>query len=193
MYKKVVVPLDGSKLAEVVLPHLEAVAKGCNIAEVLLVSVTEKIIGNVEAKDMFDQFVPEKPTGVTPPQFTVFQPGIVYGNTEVGSKKIPLNAGKMTKTAREYLYKIAQELDKKGFNVTATVLMGNPAEEIVRYAEGQSADLIIMASRGKSGFSRWDIGNIAEKVIRATNVPVMLIKPAPGFKETKNKRKGLAL
>jgi len=193
MYKKVVVPLDGSKLAEVALPHLEEVAKGCSISEVLLVSVTEKITGNVKAGDMFDKFVPETPTGETPPQFTVFQPGIVYGNTKAANQNIPLNAGKMFKTAREYLYKIAQGLDKKGFNVTATVVIGNPAEAIVQFAESESADLIIMASRGKSGFSRWDLGNIADKVIRATKIPVMLIKPEKDFKETKKKRKGLAL
>ena len=104
-----------------------------------------------------------------------------------------MTMGKMAKTAGDYLYKIADSLAKKDFNVTATVLAGHPAEEIVRFAEEQSADLIIMASRGKSGFSRWDLGNIAEKVIRATKVPVMLIKPAPDFKETKPKRRGVAL
>jgi len=40
MYSKIVVPLDGSKLAEVVLPHLEEIIKGFNIKEVMLVSVT---------------------------------------------------------------------------------------------------------------------------------------------------------
>jgi nucleotide-binding universal stress UspA family protein len=194
MYKKVVVPLDGSKLAEVALPHLEEVAKGCNIADVLLITVTEKIKGMVPQDKAFgEEFVPEQPVGVPPPQFTVVQPGIVYGNMDAGVQKIPLTMGKMAKTADKYLIRVAEDLDKKGFNVTATVLVGNPAEEILNYADEQSADLIIMASRGKSGFSRWDIGNIAEKVIRATNVPVMLIKPAKDFKETKKKRKGLAL
>ena len=47
-----------------------------------------------------------------------------------------------------------------------------------------------MASRGKSGFSRWDMGNIAEKVIKSTNATVMLVKPEPGFKETRPKRQG---
>jgi len=122
-----------------------------------------------------------------------FQTGIIYASVKAGRQQIPVTMGKMAKTAADYLFRIAEDLHKKGFNVTATILRGNPAEEIIHYADEQSADLIIMGSRGKSGFSRWDIGNIAEKVIRATNVPVMLIKPAKDFKETRKKRKGLAL
>jgi nucleotide-binding universal stress UspA family protein len=49
-----------------------------------------------------------------------------------------------------------------------------------------------MASRGKSGFNRWDMGNIAEKVIRATDVTVVLVKPKSDFKETKPRRRGKA-
>jgi len=50
-----------------------------------------------------------------------------------------------------------------------------------------------MASRGKSGISQWDTGNIASKVVKAAKMPVLLIKPGPGFKETKPKRRGVAL
>jgi nucleotide-binding universal stress UspA family protein len=45
MYKKIMVPLDGSKLAESVLPHVEAIAKGTKAEEVILVSVTERVLG----------------------------------------------------------------------------------------------------------------------------------------------------
>jgi len=45
MYKKIMVPLDGSKLAECVLPHVETIAKGCAAGEVILVSVTERVLG----------------------------------------------------------------------------------------------------------------------------------------------------
>jgi nucleotide-binding universal stress UspA family protein len=83
-------------------------------------------------------------------------------------------------------------LEQKGLKAEVNVLVGNPAEEIVRFVEEKGADLIIMASRGSSGFNRWDIGNVADKVIRATQAPVMLVKPGPGFKETKSHRKGTA-
>jgi len=44
MYPKIMVPLDGSKLVECVLPHMETVAKGCGTEEIILVTVTERII-----------------------------------------------------------------------------------------------------------------------------------------------------
>jgi nucleotide-binding universal stress UspA family protein len=43
MYTKILVPLDGSKLAECVLDHVETIASGCGTQEVVLVSVTEKV------------------------------------------------------------------------------------------------------------------------------------------------------
>jgi nucleotide-binding universal stress UspA family protein len=50
-----------------------------------------------------------------------------------------------------------------------------------------------MASRGKTTLRRWDVGNAAEKVFRSTDIPVFLVKPPPGFKETKPVRKGKAI
>ena len=45
MYKKIIVPLDGSKLAECVLPHIENIAKGSGTEEIILVTVTERVSG----------------------------------------------------------------------------------------------------------------------------------------------------
>jgi nucleotide-binding universal stress UspA family protein len=47
MYKKIMVPLDGSKLAECVFPHLETIVKGCHAPEVVIVQVVE--IGQIVA------------------------------------------------------------------------------------------------------------------------------------------------
>jgi nucleotide-binding universal stress UspA family protein len=98
----------------------------------------------------------------------------------------------MAKTAFNYLEKIGKQLEKKGFQVEVDVLIGNPAEEILHFVDDQGADLIIMASRGTSGFSPWDIGAIADKVVKAAKVPVLLVKPESGFVETKPRRKGVA-
>lgn len=192
MYKKVVVPLDGSKLAEVTLPHLEQIVEGCNIPEILLVSVTEKVKGRIPRSQALDgaSNVPDNTTNV---QIGSTQTGLIVSRNFVGIQEVPVILGKMAKTAFNYLVKIAERLEKKGFNITINVLVGNPAEEIVRFVEDQGVDLIIMASRGKTGFNRWEMGNIAEKVIRATKASVMLIKPGADFKETKPKRKGESL
>ena len=45
MYKKIIVPMDGSKLAECVLPHIENIAKGPGTEEIILVTVTERVSG----------------------------------------------------------------------------------------------------------------------------------------------------
>ncbi len=193
MYKKVVVPLDGSKLAELALPHLEEIAKGCSIPEVLLVSVTERVKGRISQSHIMEPFVPEKPVGVPLPTVGLSQFNIVYNTHAAGIQEIPMTLGKMAKTAAEYICKIAENLEEKGFNITAAILLGNPAEQISRYANEQEADLIIMASTGKTGIGNWDMSNIAAKVIKDTCVPVLLVKPAPDFKETKPKRRGVAL
>jgi nucleotide-binding universal stress UspA family protein len=193
MYKKVVVPLDGSKLAELALPHLEEIGKGCSIPDVLLISVTEAVRGTIFQSQAQEEFVPEKPVGAPLPAIGTTYIGIVFNTHAAGVQQVPLTLGKMAKTAADYLCKIAKDLEKKGFKVIATVLIGNPAEQIARYVAQQEADLVIMAGTGKSGLSRWNISNITSKVIKESCVPVLVVKPGPDFKETKPKRKGVAI
>lgn len=157
MYNKVVVPLDGSKLAEEVIPHLEELAKVCSIPEILLVSVTEKVKGRILQSQAFER--PVSRAYGTPVRVGMVQTGLIFSTHVTGMQEIPVTLGKMAKTAYNYLRKIGERLDKKGLKTTINVLMGNPAEEIIRFVESQEADLIIMASRGKSGFNRWDMGS----------------------------------
>jgi len=192
MYKKVVMPLDGSKLAELALPHLEEIGKGCSIPDVLLISVTEKIKGVIPQSGAQGEFVPEKPVGAPLPLIEASQFNVVFSTYLAGVQQVPLTFGKMARTAADYLCKIAKDIEKKGFNVVATVLVGNPAEQIVRYVSEQGADLVIMASTGKSGLSRWNMSNITNKVVKESCAPVLVVKPGPDFKETKPKRKGVA-
>lgn len=192
MYNKVVVPLDGSKLAEIALPHLEEIATGCHIPEVFLVSVTEEIKGRAPRavgieRSAGREFHAAPDTG--PVALGSTFSGMVY-SADSRVSDVPAEFGRMAKTAWNYLSKVAAKLQKKGLNASATVLVGNPAEEIIRFAKEQKADLIVMGSRGKSGFNQWDMGNVADKVMRASDVPVVLVKPKADFKETKAKRKG---
>jgi nucleotide-binding universal stress UspA family protein len=197
MYKKVIVPLDGSKLAEVALPHLEEIALKFNIPDVLLVSVTEEIKGDIpkvltseDASAREYHMPPVKGEPLPLGSVHMGQTGMIFTTNLSHLTPMPTRMGRMAKTASDYLIKVARQLESKGLKPSIAVLTGNPAEEIVRYAEDQKADLIIMASRGKSGFNRWDMGNIADKVLRATKITVVLVKPEPGFKETKPKRRG---
>ncbi len=199
MYNKVIVPLDGSKLAEVALPHLEEIARGCSIPEILLVSVTEEIKGDItkavaveDTSSREFHMTPVKGEPLPLGSTHMGQTGMIFSANSSQLTPMPTRLGRMAKTAWNYLAKVSKQLEEKGLRTNINILVGNPAEQIVRFAKEQKADLIIMASRGKSGFSRWDMGNIADKVLRATDIPVVLIKPKPGFKETKPRRRGKA-
>jgi len=152
MYKKILVPLDGSKLAECVLPYVEELAKGCNTEKVILASVTERVLGYRAFED------PSQP---------------------LGQRLAPEAAGKKEQPAQRYLGRIAKTMEAKGIKVDTEVLIGDPAEEIVSYAKHPGCDIIVMSSHGRSGPSRWAHGSVADKVFRASCVPVLMVR-APG-------------
>ncbi len=160
MYQKILVPLDGSKLAECALPHVEKLAEGCGTEQVILVSVTEriegyKVVGN-HTRTLGEQLSPG-----------------------AGKRSIPEMVGKLERQALRYLGRVAKTLEAKGIKVLTEVLLGKPAEEIALYAANNGCDLIIMSSHGRSGPSRWARGSVADKILRASSVPVLLIR-APG-------------
>jgi len=68
-------------------------------------------------------------------------------------------------------------LRDKGVKVRSQVLLGDPAEEIIDYAENEGVDLIVMCSHGASGIRRWVFGSVTEKVLRGTATPVLVIRP----------------
>ena len=61
--------------------------------------------------------------------------------------------------------------------VTSASVVGKAPEQIVDYAIQNGADLIIMASHGRSGVSRWAYGSTADRVLKSSPIPVFLIKP----------------
>ena len=64
-------------------------------------------------------------------------------------------------------------------SIRSAVTIGLPAQEIVDYAEQVAVSLIIMATHGRTGVSRWALGSVAEKVMRASTRPVLLVR-VPG-------------
>jgi nucleotide-binding universal stress UspA family protein len=166
MYSKILVPLDGSKLAECALPHVEKLAKGCETKEVILISVTERVQGYraIEGSG---------------------EPVVGSGGGWLGSSQppqqrlVPEAFGKKEKQAQRYLDRIAKRMAAKGINVSTEVLLWKPEEAIVGYAKQYGCDLIVMASHGRSGPSRWAHGSVADKVLRASGIPVLMIR-APG-------------
>ena len=145
MYKKILVPLDGSELSESVLNHVVTIATGCQVPEVVLTRVREPLDKSV---------------------------------METLDAKIALQLDEAYHDeAANYLENIATTLKQKGIAVKVEVLSGKPAEEILKYSQRSGVDLIIMSTHGRSGVSRWVFGSVADKVIRQTEIPV-LIRPA---------------
>ena len=152
MYKKILVPLDGSKLAECVLPHVEKLAESGVAKEIILLRVCES-------------------------------PSIIADYPESKNKTWEKHVERMTANAQQscslYIEDVEKDLKDKGFKVKTESSLGKPAEEIVNYANKNKVDLIVMASHGRSGVNRWAYGSVADKVLRSTCVPVLLVK-APG-------------
>jgi len=151
MFQKILIPLDGSKLAECVLPFLDDLVKNSE-SDVILISVTESVPG--------------------------YRP--VKNHSQPGEERLmPEAVGKKERQAEKYLNRIAKGLTKKGFKVQTRVLLGNPAQEITYYARYHGCDLVVMASHGRTGPSRWAFGSVADKVFRAICTPVLMIR-GPG-------------
>jgi nucleotide-binding universal stress UspA family protein len=60
--------------------------------------------------------------------------------------------------------------------VETAVLEGSPSREIVRYAEAQDCDLVVMGTHGRGGIDRLLLGSVAERVVRASEVPVLTVR-----------------
>ncbi len=153
MYNKIMVPLDGSDLAECVMPHVEAIISGFKSKEVVLVRVLNPV---------------RLPVSV-PAQGN-------FGFTEKDRHQLLANR---KKAAKEYLEKMAGSLDIPGTVFSVAVLEGNPANMLADYATEHEVDLIVIASHGRSGVSRWVMGSVAERIVRTSCIPVMMVR-APG-------------
>ena len=65
-----------------------------------------------------------------------------------------------------------------GLSVTSTVLVGYAAEEIIKHAEEENVDMIIMGTHGRKGIDRILFGSVAENVVKNAKQPVLTIRPA---------------
>ncbi len=146
MYQHIMVPLDGSKLAECVLPHVEVIARGCNAKKVTFARVVEPLhfYGGVESR-----FSPEE--------------------------RQRLEAVGMD-SARSYLDQIVRQLKYNRVKIQFEVLYGKVADELADYVNQNEVDLIIISTHGHSGLGRWVWGNVADRILRHTSVPVFMVR-----------------
>jgi len=101
-----------------------------------------------------------------------------------GEMRAELPSGEGEKQAHEthdataYLREKETALQAEGYTVTAVIRKGDPVHEmILETAVAENADTIIMSTHGFTGLRRLMFGNVAEKVISRSKIPVLLIRP----------------
>jgi universal stress protein A len=81
--------------------------------------------------------------------------------------------------ARKALEEFIDRRVSRDISLVPVVRFGSPALEIVRFAEEEGIDLVVMATHGRTGLRHILLGSVAEKVVRQSGVPVLTIKPHP--------------
>jgi nucleotide-binding universal stress UspA family protein len=82
--------------------------------------------------------------------------------------------------AQEQLAGLARGIEKRGLLVQTVLVCGTPHAEIVGAAKKQGADLIVMSTHGRSGFSHLLMGSVAERVVRGAACPVLTVRADGG-------------
>jgi nucleotide-binding universal stress UspA family protein len=147
-YNNVLVPLDGSKLAESVLPHIQAITEKGLVTNITFIRVIESA---------------RIPT--------------IGDDAEVRKawNKMDLE---LKWEAEIYLENLVGSLNFPGVNLKWAVLPSMIVHErIIQYALENNIDLIIMATHGRSGISRLVLGSVAYHVLRSGYIPVLMIRP----------------
>ena len=152
MFTRILVPLDGSPLAEGVIPHAELFARIFG-ASLHLLRVLEPISYH------------ENPAAVDPLRWQIhkaeadaYMQGIV--------NRVRKNLGDRPITGED---------DKKS-RVNYSILEGKAAENIVDFAHTENIDLLVISTHGSSGLSRWNISSITQKVIHLIYLPVLIVR-----------------
>jgi len=144
MYRRILVPLDGSPLAEAALPHAQALAKSED-AEIIILRVP---------------IVPDERFISNSPDFA------------------SAVAKKIEREARAYVNEEVSRLKSEGVKKVWGFTRDGPVPDtILAVAKETGADMIVMSTHGRTGFSRWLMGSVADRVVHCAHIPAMLIHP----------------
>lgn len=156
MYKRILVPLDGSACSEAALPHAQALAEKFG-AELVLMRVVEPTP------------LPSPMTTMAPMDgglWTTAQPGIA----EIEEDR--------EEAAEEYVEETARRFEGE-IPVVADVEWGGAAHEIVECAEEHNVDLIVLSAHDRSYWERLFMGSTSEGVLHETHIPLLIVKYRP--------------
>jgi nucleotide-binding universal stress UspA family protein len=149
MLERILVCLDGSKLAEQILPYAMEAAVRLGSKLVLLQVIVVQ----------------------TPPV-------VAAGASTYAVKAAGQQIEKDETEAKAYLDDLAQPPREMGLDVECVTQRGwQIGQTIIDYAEDHKVDLIAIATHGRSGLKRLVFGSVAESVLRGSGLPILLIKP----------------
>ena len=152
MFENILVPLDGSQLAELALQPALTIGRQIGATITLLTIPVHK------------QVVLPSTAGYTPP---VYEPSVNHAQ----------------KREEEYLASIRQDNMTDEIDINSKVVAGDVAGNIVDIATSQDVNLIVMTTHGYSGFTRWMLGSVTERVLRGAPCPVLVIRRAGQIKK----------
>ena len=139
------VPLDGSQLAEEILPLVGQLSMALNLS-VTLVRVTP-------TRESYYRYA-----GAPPYDWE----GLI---------------AQIDGEAAEYLLQTGKNLQRQeGSSVEECLLHGSPAAAIIDLARKTTGILVMMTSHGRSGVGRWVLGSVADRVVRHSGNPVLLVR-----------------
>jgi nucleotide-binding universal stress UspA family protein len=152
MYKKILVPLDGSELAECALNHVKKLFQDGPVGEIVLLNA---VVAEIPWREL---------------------------NAGDDGHAIVFDYNAFKKTfidrSRNYLARVKSRLASEGVNVkTETIESNGPSHTITDYALKNGVDLIVIATHGYTGMKKMMLGSIALKILHESNVPVLLIRP----------------
>lgn len=151
MFKKILVCLDGSEIAERILPVVKEQAKELG-STVVLVRVVN-----------------------LPGDVTLGVPG--FPSVPMHTGGMPALLKKEYDLTGDYLKKTAGSLRSQGINVENQTLVGLPGPSIISYASESGSDLIALVTHGHSGLRNVLLGSVAEYVVRESGLPILMIRP----------------
>lgn len=153
MYSQILVPVDGSELAERALAHAEGLAKSGGATVHLLRVFTSHPESNPSGGGL------ETAQSVEATMELVRQ----LEEAQIGA-------------AQEYLDHVADRLRGDGINVETELGQGAPDEVIVDYVKKNGIDIVTMSSHGRGGIRRMLLGSVTDRVIRSGTVPVLVVQ-----------------
>ncbi len=166
MYRRVLVALDESEWSESVLPEVEWMSSGSQVALTIVLMTVAAVPAPTLQTGPEAREVPAMLGGGPP---TAVEPRLVESTGQA--------LARVEDELKTNLEEKAQPLRNIGLTVETVVRFGDPAQEIVDYAKTHGIDLIVMATHGRTGLSRALFGSVAGRVLASGAKPVLMLQP----------------